>query len=405
MALALVLACLAGGAACSLSPFAPGEAGGDDATTASSEEASQPDASASDGGPTSADADEAPVADEASVADEAEAAPAEPPEHDVAYTILTEPQQAAYARLLPHLLAGEESFDVRPAEASDVAEAYMAIIDDHPEVFWTNGLSYSYVGKTVTVKPDLSCPPDEAREASQVIAQRADELLAEIPADLSTYDKVRYLYEWTIFNTYYEPGPHDQTIQGVLVDGRAVCAGYARTFQYLCHRLGIPCALVNGKLDEGDYHSWCLVTIDGTPTYVDVTWGDPDASAEGSGWETFPEGINYDYLCLTTDEIGRDRTIDRPASGLPACDSRAYDTYVLAGRYLEYYDWETYEYLLDEALWSGEGGLAVKFGSAEAAEAAYAYLESTDAFYGSLGATEGYQYSLFDTLNIVRVWW
>ena len=52
---------------------------------------------------------------------------------------------------------------------------------------------------------------------------------------------------------------HAGSVIGGLVLGRCVCAGYARTFKYICDRLNIPCIYVNG------------ITI-------------PEADSEGNAW-------------------------------------------------------------------------------------------------------------------------
>ena len=59
---------------------------------------------------------------------------------------------------------------------------------------------------------------------------------------------------------------------GPLVNGLAVCDGYARAYQLLLGRIGIGCMFVAS--DEMN-HSWNLVSIDGAWYHVDVTWDDP----------------------------------------------------------------------------------------------------------------------------------
>lgn len=72
----------------------------------------------------------------------------------------------------------------------------------------------------------------------------------------------------------YAHGPY-----GALVEGKAVCEGYARSFQLLCEREEIPCILVIGDAVDNNgtigAHMWNYVQMeDGAWYAVDVTWDD-----------------------------------------------------------------------------------------------------------------------------------
>ena len=51
----------------------------------------------------------------------------------------------------------------------------------------------------------------------------------------------------------------DQSAYSALVQGRSVCAGYARAFQYICQRLGIPAYYCAGS--SGEDHAWNIVKL------------------------------------------------------------------------------------------------------------------------------------------------
>lgn len=71
--------------------------------------------------------------------------------------------------------------------------------------------------------------------------------------------------------------PNRDGLVGVLLDGRAVCEGYAQTFLYLCKRAGIPCINIIGQgvSNEGaEGHMWSAVRIEDTWYVTDVTWND-----------------------------------------------------------------------------------------------------------------------------------
>ena len=67
--------------------------------------------------------------------------------------------------------------------------------------------------------------------------------------------------------------PENQTLYSGLVNGQTVCAGYARTFQYLMNRLDIPVIYVTGTTDTGEAHGWNIVKCGDNYYNVDVTLG------------------------------------------------------------------------------------------------------------------------------------
>ena len=63
------------------------------------------------------------------------------------------------------------------------------------------------------------------------------------------------------------------TADGALVDGKAVCAGYARAFVLLCRAAGMDAIDVAG--DEGMNHGWNAVRLEGETYFIDCTFDDP----------------------------------------------------------------------------------------------------------------------------------
>lgn len=325
-------------------------------------------------------------------------------DHGLAYDCLTPMQRAGYDHTLIELRAAPTEFTL-DLSADDAETVYYAVRDDHPELFWVEGYTYYDYGDHVKIEPYYVVDRAEIEVLSARIDEICDPIVEEAAAKESTYEQVKAFYEWIILNTDYEAQEADQNILGVFLDHRAVCAGYSRAFEHLCRRLRIPCGIVTGELEDGEAHSWCLVTIDGVNTYVDVTWGDPflvDDLGESTG------NLSHQYLCLTTEEILRDRTATRPENGLPSCDSHAYDYYALRGCYVE--DWGGDGYGMDayisDAIARGEYSVAVKFAREEDFEAARWYVESGDIWYSELSEVAWqYRYSTNDYLRILELSW
>lgn len=326
-------------------------------------------------------------------------------EHGISHSTLTATQQDTYDQLLEHLTAREESFDVVNTDQNALDRAYEAVHHDHPELFWLEGYSYSMSpsSTTITVSPTFSCTQQEIDTLTAEIEAASNAALSTIPDQGTTYEKVRAIYEWVVLQTDYQNGPNDQSIRGVFLDGSAVCAGYSRAFQYLCHRLDIPCGYVSGTVNGRGNHAWCLVDIDGTNTYVDVTWGDP--AFEDPSRDTL-SNITYDYLCVTTDELYRDRTALSPVSGLPVCDSTEYDFYRLQGTYVDKPGDEAVRECVGQAASSGDVSVAIKLASQEEYEDAVAFIENDLFSKGVLPVSAtSISYRTNETLYIIEISW
>ena len=76
--------------------------------------------------------------------------------------------------------------------------------------------------------------------------------------------------------SYVDDAGLNQSAYSALVGKESVCAGYARAFQYLMLKLGIPCYTCVGEAN-GEDHAWNIVIIDGIAYNVDVAWDDPES--------------------------------------------------------------------------------------------------------------------------------
>ena len=131
-------------------------------------------------------------------------------------------------------------------------------------------------------------------EAIRAFSEKAQEIMASIPPDLTQYEKALWLAEYLVFNTEYRAGESDQLAYGCLVEGECVCAGYADAYAVLLYRAGIPCVVVSSET-----HAWNLVLIDGQYGYVDTTWMDGGIYCD---YEYFMESYEATPFHLVPDE-------------------------------------------------------------------------------------------------------
>lgn len=66
------------------------------------------------------------------------------------------------------------------------------------------------------------------------------------------------------------------TAYGALINGKAVCAGYAGAFKLLADAAGLECIVVTGMLEGNLPHAWNKVKIDGEWEILDVTNNDTE---------------------------------------------------------------------------------------------------------------------------------
>ena len=250
-------------------------------------------------------------------------------------------------------------------DEQDIDRIFQCVLIDHPEIFYTTGYTYTkYSRGDRTVGIDFagtySLPKEEAVKKAEEIRGRASEWLSDIPSDASEYDKVKAVYEKIIFSTDYDLNASDnQNIASVFLGNSSVCQGYAKATQYLLNRLGVMCTLVQGTVDTGEAHAWNLVRVDGDYYYVDTTWGDASYRMEdGSGQEELPE-INYDYLCVTTQELLRTHRIESVVA-MPECTATQANYYVREGVYFTSYDAEQMQSIFDRAWESGRTEITLK---------------------------------------------
>lgn len=327
-------------------------------------------------------------------------------EDGFAFAALPDAQKLLYAQMYEGLCARSESFEVTGATKEDVEPTFRAVLADHPELFWLDGsTSYTYYmdGGPITVTPNLNMPATEVDGTRGRIEEAVTEFLQTVPADADDYTKARLAYEYVIRTTDYDASAqNNQSIQSVFLGHSSVCAGYARAYLYLMQRMGIPCAYVEGSMPStGQVHAWNLVCLDGTYTYVDVTWGDPTFVAAPDAREV--TGLSYDYLGLTTAEILRDDHRFDDLDRWPPCDSGAYSYYAREGLLFDGYD----PMALSESFWrqvsSGADAIVFKFASEDAYVAARDNLMAGDFLAddiaqvfqdrGESGSTYQYQYS------------
>ena len=120
-------------------------------------------------------------------------------------------------------------------------------------------------------------------------------------------EKVFYVHEWLVQNIAYDREhlsddvQDDHNLRGALLEGTAVCDGYAKTYALTLRKLGITGVLVTSK-DIG--HAWNMVKLDGNWYQVDCTWDDPVDGSDQLGY------CMHKHLLCTTEEMNTNHNDD-----------------------------------------------------------------------------------------------
>ena len=269
------------------------------------------------------------------------------------FTMLDITEQNVYVEILYALENYVDEMEISTTKTDVIDKIFQYVLMDHPEIFYTDG--YSFVKYTlgdeiqkITFKGTYIYNQEEKKNKEILIESAAVKMLQRLKEDATDYEKVKYVYEAIIENTEYDMEAEDnQNICSVFLGQASVCQGYAKAVQYLLTQLDVPATMVTGTVDNGEGHAWNLVKINNAYYYLDATWGDASylfRVQEEQEIQNAPS-INYDYLCVTTEEILRTHSFSDLVP-LPQCNTMENNYYVREGAYFTEMDYEQLQQLI-----------------------------------------------------------
>lgn len=259
---------------------------------------------------------------------------------------------------------------------------FYRVMADHPEYFWVSRkVSVSYDPRTMKVQSFVvlytdgekadsiggNSKPVAVADREKIIAKRTalnekiGQIMGSIPANYPEIDREKLIYDYIVTHLQYDSVaagqnlpvdsilPHAYDIYGAAIEGKAVCEGYSKLFQYLCYHTGINVAQISGTANGGG-HMWNAVELDGDWYEIDVTWGDGSDAL-----------IYYKYFNLTHTQMAQDHTADPSKNPFPQCNGTKY-------RYADYYALkvlsatqvsDNYKEVVDRQIAAGSGYLIV----------------------------------------------
>lgn len=215
---------------------------------------------------------------------------------------------------------------VQYSSPNEIRNAIRWVMRDNPDIFWF-AHQYHYDEASSTIHFQYTFSPERVKTIQQSINNVIDnDFCTAYVKKLSRQAQVAYVYKWLVsYCIYNANSAYNQNIYSVFVRRNSVCTGYAKAAQYLFNLLGIESRLVFGRLHndkEDGRHCWNLVKVDDEYYHFDACFGDSilDNVAIKSGVQKLfkIDGINYNFLCVSTDEILRTRSIE-DITTLPDC--------------------------------------------------------------------------------------
>ncbi len=305
-----------------------------------------------------------------------------------AYNLLGEDEKLVYNLLLGAV--NDFVPEVTELGACVTDEQIKKIFDyihrDYPEIFWfRHGATFYFDTDTHIVNRVelVYCLTQQEKEERQAqIEEETAKFLNCVNDMMSDYEVVLRVYENIIRLVDYDTiglerqkktsvsadKPDDlRSVYGVLVNKKAVCAGYAKAMQYLLNRCGIECLYVTS-----DTHAWNIVKLEGDYYHLDVTWGDgSDTKKE----KNTTDAISYDCFCITTQEVLRlEEHTPVPDFPVPECTAVTCNYHRRHGLYFESFNYERIRAIVCESVKNGAFDLSFKFSSAELLKQAAAEL-------------------------------
>lgn len=172
---------------------------------------------------------------------------------------------------------------------SDFMEADEALRADNPRyrAYYYPDVSGN-IYRPIYFLPGTSndCPTDDTEEitARMALFDAVCKRIVEcMPDGLSDLGKYRYFAAVITGRCEYDSSLSTMSLPypayNALVDGSAVCSGYASAMEHLCSAAGLFCTRTDGTKDGGN-HAWNRICLSGSYYYCDLTAA--DAAAPGS---------------------------------------------------------------------------------------------------------------------------
>ena len=232
--------------------------------------------------------------------------------------------------------------------ADQISDVVMLFLNRHPEYYWLCFESCDIENGIAVTLYEVQIPV-MAKSGSYIygsdtdnMEDAVDEALAVIKPGMSDLDKVLALHDYLVLHTAYAYrdylngmlGGNVYNPKGPLMEGKAVCQGYALAYYLLLNNVGIENKVV---VSNSMNHAWNMLKVDGKWYHIDATWDDP-------AWDILGRVRHY-YFMLSDSEMNQ-----REHFGWEAYDPEEETPVASSDKYKGYF-WESVE----SAMWYQNG--------------------------------------------------
>lgn len=181
------------------------------------------------------------------------------------------------------------SFNI-PAE--DSVLLLQTVLYTHPELYYIDPLRIRYTqsgGIMQDFIPVYLYHQAEREEMDRKLAESTAKMLYGIDDSYTDVQKALIIHDRLALGCQYSLNistdtPDIYTVYGCLVNGTAVCQGYALSYNYLMRHLGIEAEFVSSSEMQ---HAWSMIKLGNQYYHVDVTWDDPIHDKGGQVYHSF----------------------------------------------------------------------------------------------------------------------
>lgn len=231
------------------------------------------------------------------------------------YAKLTPTEKAAYVSIVTTINSSGDVASVPDIDTASLQAVTRAVSYDNPQYLWlSKKWTITHYASGANIEIPYLVPLEKREEMNAELDRKVEQILRGINVAMSDYDKELYFHDYIVKNCSYdysalsdEEFNDSYTAYGALVEGTAVCEGYARAMQFLLSKVGIDSYLIPGtalnSYGTSVNHMWNVVKINSEWYHVDTTWDDPSGSTDfGTVW--------HSYFNLSDEEIGRDHSYE-----------------------------------------------------------------------------------------------
>ena len=250
-------------------------------------------------------------------------------------------------------------------DSDELALLFEAIFRDNPQFFYLNR-EYRIEGNTVngethydTIILQFLFPLEKRLTAIDEFETALSKIMESIPNSQDQYETELLLYDCLANHCTYDTAAAAKeatedsmayTAYGALVEGSAVCEGYAKAMQLLLTKNNIAATSVSGiSLDSKESHMWNLVTINGANYYLDPTWNDSNDSG------------SHAYFNITTEMLERTHKLDEERLSLPVCTETTDNYFVRNGTFIDTYKRESIAKVIANHIVDGHTTIQLQF--------------------------------------------